>query len=172
VRDGTGVVFRSALENFVYESQATNGASSILTNKSLNATNTISAIRTFATNASNGFLVSVGDLSRVPAFWSTNTNSSALVPGIRMSSASDSGNEEFLRRTANLFTTQSLAYSIFVVAQAGEIQRQGTTDRFVPISTEITENVVQLEPIYPPSPPEKPDQPSEWKLLKPKSINY
>jgi len=172
VRDGTGVVFRSALENFVYESQATNGASSILTNKSLNATNTISAIRTFATNASNGFLVSVGDLSRVPAFWSTNTNSSALVPGIRMSSASDSGKEEFLRRTANLFTTQSLAYSIFVVAQAGEIQRQGTTDRFVPISTEITENVVQLEPIYPPSPPEKPVQPSEWKLLKPKSINY
>jgi hypothetical protein len=89
-----------------------------------------------------------------------------------MHRASDSGKEEFLRRTANLFTTQSLAYSIFVVAQAGEIQRQGTTDRFVPNSTLATENVVQLEPIYPPSPPETPVQPTEWRVLKPRSITY
>ena len=170
VRDRTGVVMRAALGNYTYESQATNGASTLLAGKALNETNTFTAIQSFATNASNGFLVSVGDLSRVPAFWNTNNDTSAIVPGTRMSSASDSGKEEFLRRTANLLTTQSLAYSVFVVAQAGSIQSQGGTDRFVPISSITTESVIQLDPTYPSSPPETPPVPSAWKILKPRTI--
>lgn len=170
VRDGGEVVMRAALSDFVYETEATNGASSLLGGQLLNMTNAVTAIRDFATNTSNGFLVSVGDLSRVPAFWSTNRGSDALVPGARMSSASDSGKEEFFRRTANLFTTQSLSYSVYVVAQAGSIQSQGGVDRFVPVSTVTTENVIQLEPIYPNVPPEMPAAPVSWSILKPKTI--
>lgn len=175
VRDRSGAVMRAALGNFTFESEATNGASTLLAGRALNETNSFAAIQSFATNSSNGFLVSVGDMSRIPAFWSTNTNASALVPGVRMSSASDSGKEEFLRRTANLLTTQSLAYSVFVVAQAGSIEAQTVGDKFVPIATVITEHVVQLDPIYPtspPSPPETPVEPAEWKVLKPRSITY
>ena len=87
-----------------------------------------------------------------------------------MSSASDSGKEEFFRRTANLFTTQSLSYSVYVVAQAGSIQSQGGVDRFVPVSTVTTENVIQLEPIYPNVPPEMPAAPVSWSILNPKTI--
>ena len=89
-----------------------------------------------------------------------------------MSAASDSGKEEFLRRTANLLTTQSLAYSVFIVGQVGEIQTKSGADTFVPTSTTITENVIQLEPVYPSTPNETPVAPSEWKTLNPKSITY
>ncbi len=171
-RDGMGIVMQAALADFSYETEATNGASSLLAGQSLNATNTISALRDFATNTANGFLVSTGDLSRVPAFWSTNNGATALVPGTRMSSASDAGKEEFFRRTANLLATQSLAYSVFVVAQAGSIQNQGGTDRFVPISSIKTESVIQLDPIYPYSPPETPPAPSGWNILKPRTISH
>ena len=172
VRDGLGVVLQSALTNFVYETNATNGASSLLGNQTLNATSTISAIRDFATNSTNGFIVSVGDLSRIPAFWGNGTSSGNIVPGKVMSAASDAGKEEFLRRTANLLTTQSLAYSVYIVGQTGEIQTKNGADAFVPISTTITENVIQLEPLYPSTLNEQPVVPIEWKTLKPKSISY
>jgi Tfp pilus assembly protein PilX len=172
VRDGVGVVLQSALTNFVYETNATNGASSLLGNQTLNATNAISAIRDFTTNSTNGFIVSVGDLSRIPAFWGNGNSSTNIVPGKVMSAASDTGKEEFLRRTANLLTTQSLAYSVYIVGQTGEIQTKSGADAFVPISTTITENVIQLEPVYPSTPNEQPVVPIEWKTLKPKSISY
>ena len=60
---------QAALTNFVYENQATNGASSLLGNQTLNPTNTVAAIRNFATNSTNGFIISVGDLSSIPGFW-------------------------------------------------------------------------------------------------------
>jgi hypothetical protein len=172
VRDGLGVVLQSALTQFVYESKATNGASSLLGNQTLNPTNTVAAIRDFATNSTNGFIVSVGDLSRISAFWGTNNSITNIVPGIRMSAASDAGKEEFLRRTANLLTTQSLAYSVYIVGQTGEIQSENGADTFVPAATAITENVIQLEPVYPSTDNEEPVAPSEWKTLNPKSISY
>jgi Tfp pilus assembly protein PilX len=172
VRDGFGIVMRAALTNFVYEGQATNGASSLLGNQTLNPTNTVAAIRDFATNSTNGFLVSVGDLSRIPAFWGNGASSTNIVPGVPMSAASDAGKEEFLRRTANLLTTQSLAYTVYIVGQTGEIISKGGADVFSPSSTTSTETVIQLEPIYPATSGETPVAPTGWKTLKPRSISY
>ena len=172
VRDGLGVVLRTALTNFIYENQATNGASSLLGNQTLNPTNTVAAIRNFATNSTHGFLVSVGDLSRIPAFWGNGTSATNIVPGVPMSASSDAGKEEFLRRTANLLTTQSLAYSVYIVGQTGEIFTKSGTDTFVPASTSITENVIQLEPIYPTTSGESPVAPVEWKTLIPSTLSY
>lgn len=172
VRDGLGIVLQSALTNFVYEIQSTNGASSLLGNRTLNPTNTVAAIRRFATNSANGFLLSVGDLSRIPAFWGNANAVTNIVPNMRMSDASDAGKEEFLRRTANLLTTQSLAYSVYIIGQTGEIQTKSGTETFVPNATTITENVIQLEPIYPSTTSQTPVAPSNWKTLNPKSISY
>jgi Tfp pilus assembly protein PilX len=172
VRDGLGVVLQSALSQFVYEGNPTNGASSLLGNQTLNPTNTVAAIRDFATNSTNGFIVSVGDLSRIAAFWGNATSSTNIVPSVAMSAASDAGKEEFLRRTANLLTTQSLAYSVYIVGQTGEIQTKSGADTFVPTATAITENVIQLEPVYPSTINEEPIAPSEWRTLNPKSISY
>jgi type II secretory pathway pseudopilin PulG len=176
IRDGSGVVMQAALADFYFESNSTNGAASHLSgNKTLTTTNTIRLIREFATNNSNtnGFLVSIGDLSRVPAFWSTNNDpTNTIVPGVRMSDVSDSGKEEFFRRTASLLTTQSLAYTIYVVGQAGEIVTRGGSDIFMPASTVISESVVQMEPIYPSAQPWEAAVPSSWNLHIPKSIKY
>jgi len=172
VRDGFGTVMRSALTNFVYESEATNGASSLLGSQTLNPTNTIAAVRSFATNSANGFLISVGDLSRIPAFWGNGTSSTNIVPTVAMSAASDAGKEEFLRRTANLLTTQSLAYTVYIVGQTGEILTKSGTDTFVPASTSTTETVIQLEPVYPATSGETPVAPTEWKTLKPRALSY
>jgi Tfp pilus assembly protein PilX len=172
VRDGVGIVMRSALTGFLYEGNATNGASTLLGNSTLNPTNTVAAIRDFATNSTNGFIVSVGDLSRVPAFWSSNNSTANIVPGTVMSAASDAGKEEFLRRTANLLTTQSLAYSVYIIGQTGEIQTKSGTDTFVPASTTTTETVIQLEPVYPATSGETPVAPTGWKTLKPRSLSY
>jgi Tfp pilus assembly protein PilX len=172
VRDGLGVVLQSALRQFVYEGNPTNGASSLLGNQTLHPSNTVTAIRDFATNSTNGFIISVGDLSRIPAFWETNNSTTNIVLGTRMSAVSDAGKEEFLRRTANLLTTQSLAYSVYIVGQTGEIQTKSGADTFVPTSTAITENVIQLEPVYPSTINEEPIAPSEWRTLNPKSISY
>ena len=89
VRDPSGLAFRSVLDRFVFESAATNQASSALSGVALNATNTISSLRSFATNSSNGFFVSAGDLSRAPLFWVA-TNALA---GISMQGVSDAGRE-------------------------------------------------------------------------------
>jgi hypothetical protein len=172
VRDGFGTVMQAALTNFVYEGQATNGASSLLGNQTLNATNTVAAIRDFATNSTNGFIVSVGDLSRIPAFWGNATSSTNIVPSVAMSAASDAGKEEFLRRTANLLTTQSLAFTVYIVGQTGEILTKSGTDTFVPASTSTTETVIQLEPVYPATSGETPVAPTEWKTLKPRTLSY
>jgi len=172
VRDGTGVVLQSALTHFLFEGNAANGASLLLANQSLDPTNTMMAIREFATNSTNGFLVCVGDISRIPAFWSTNDSINHIVPGKVLSDASDSGKEEFLRRTANLLTTQSLAYTVYIVGQAGEIVVKNGADTFIPAATTLTENVIQLEPVYPPASQETPVAPTGWKTLHPKSLSY
>lgn len=172
VRDGFGTVMRAALTNFVYEGQTTNGASTLLGNQTLNSTNTVAAIRNFATNSTNGFLVSVGDLSRISAFWGNATTATNIVPSVAMSAASDAGKEEFLRRTANLLTTQSLAFTVYIVGQTGEILTKNGTDTFVPYSTTTTETVIQLEPVYPTTSGETPVTPAGWKTLKPRSLSY
>jgi hypothetical protein len=172
VRDGFGTVMRAALTNFTYEGQATNGASTLLSNQTLNPTNTVVAIRNFATNSTNGFLVSIGDLSRIPAFWGNGTSPTNIVPTVAMSAASDAGKEEFLRRTANLLTTQSLAFTVYIVGQTGEILTKSGADTFVPASTTTTETVIQLEPVYPATSDETPVAPTEWKTLKPRTLSY
>ena len=172
VRDGSGIVLRSALTNFIFEGNPSKRASLLLGNQTLNTTNTIAAIRDFAADSSNGFLLSVGDLSRITAFWSTQNSTNNIVPGKVPSAASDSGKEEFLRRTANLLTTQSLAYTVYIVGQAGEFITKNGADTFAPTATTTTENVIQLEPVYPSSPDETAIAPVGWKTLRPKSLSY
>ncbi|MCX6972138.1 MAG: hypothetical protein NTV93_18580 [Verrucomicrobia bacterium] len=176
IRDGSGVVMQSAFANFSFETNSANGAASHFAgNQTLASTNAIRLIREFATNNTNGngFLVSIGDLSRVSAFWSTNNDpTNTIVSGVRMSDVSDSGKEEVFRRTANLLTTQSLSYTIYVVGQAGEIVTRGGTDVFIPASTVVSESVVQMEPIYPPAQPWEAVAPTGWNLHIPKFIKY
>jgi|GEM_PF-76649 len=60
-------------------------------------------------------IMSPGELSRLRIF-SEGTN---LVDGVEMKTVEDKGREEWFRRNANLFTTQSLSYSIHVIGQSG-----------------------------------------------------
>ncbi len=170
VRDPSALAFRSVLDGFVFETSPTNQASSALSGTSLNATNAMASLRTFATNSTNGFLVSVGDLSRAPLFW-TSTNALA---GVSMQAVSDAGREEFMRRSANLLSTQSLAFSIYVRAEAGTfVKGISGTDRFRVAATASSETVVQLRPMYAPTTdPTIPLAPTNWSIVKPRSINY
>lgn len=170
VRDPSGIAFRSLLDAFVFESAASNRASSMLSGAHLNAVNTLSSLQSFATNPANGFFVSVGDLSRAPLFF-TSTNALA---GVSMSGVSDAGREEFMRRSANLLTTQSLAFTIFIRAQAGNFERSAKgTDRFRVKASNAREMVVQLRPVYAPGDdPLVPAKPVGWTILRPRTINY
>ena len=176
IRDTNAIAFRSAIENFTFTTQPTNQASAALSGRTINATATLGELRSFFTNkAANGFLTSVGDLSLAPIFWSTNQQ----LAGISMrpgDGVSDAGREEFTRSTANLLTTQSLAYTIFIKAQSGRFIRQGSTDRFEPTATVLREVVVQLQPEYPPAPagqpPYTPVAPSRWKTLFPYTMSH
>ncbi|MFM8715753.1 MAG: hypothetical protein ACKOF3_03070, partial [Spartobacteria bacterium] len=106
------------------------------------------------------------------AFWGNGTSATNIVPSVTMSAASDAGKEEFLRRTANLLTTQSLAFTVYIVGQTGEILTKSGTDTFVPASTTTTETVVQIEPVYPPTSSETPVAPTGWKTLQPRTFSY
>ena len=176
IRDTNAIAFRSAIQNFTFTTQSTNQASAVLSGRTLNATATLGELRNFFTNkAANGFMTSVGDLSLAPVFWSTNQQ----LAGISMrpgDGVSDAGREEFMRSTANLLTTQSLAYTIFIKAQSGRFIRQGSTDRFEPTATVLREVVVQLQPEYPPAPagqpPYTPVAPLRWKTLFPYTMSH
>jgi hypothetical protein len=176
IRDTNAIAFRSAIQNFTFTTQSTNQASAVLSGRTLNATATLGELRNFFTNkAANGFMTSVGDLSLAPVFWSTNQQlaGTSMRPG---DGVSDAGREEFMRSTANLLTTQSLAYTIFIKAQSGRFIRQGSTDRFEPTATVLREVVVQLQPEYPPAPagqpPYTPVAPSRWKTLFPYTMSH
>jgi len=170
VRDSTGMAFRSVLDRYTFESASTNQASAILSGLALNATNTISALQSFATNTSNGFLVSVGDLSRSPVFSTTNT----ALAGVSMLGVSDAGREEFLRRSSDLLSTQSLAFTVFLRAEAGGFVRDlSGVDRFRMKAAATREIVVQLRPEYAPaSDPTVPATPTSWSVITPKSLTY
>jgi len=170
VRDPTGIVFRTLLDGFAFETADTNQASSALKSRSVSSAGTVAELRSFATNSTTGFLVSVGDISRAPLFWGTN---SALA-GVSMQSVSDAGREEFMRRSANLMNTQSLSFTIFVRAQAGGFQRNSSgEDKFKPSATVVRETVVQFIPTYPvSSDPTVPVAPSTWSVAIPRSISY
>jgi hypothetical protein len=176
IRDTNAIAFRSAIQNFTFTTQSTNQASAVLSGRTLNATATLGELRNFFTNkAANGFMTSVGDLSLAPVFWSTNQQlaGTSMRPG---DGVSDAGREEFMRSTANLLTTQSLAYTIFIKAQAGRFIRQGGTDRFEPNATVLREVVVQLQPEYPPPPTGQPAYtplaPSGWQIVLPYTMSH
>jgi hypothetical protein len=170
VRDSAGLAFRSVLDQFVFAAAATNQASQALAGRSVNATNTLSSLQSFVTNPANGFLVSVGDLSRSPLF-STSTNALA---GTSMLGVSDAGREEFLRRAANLLTTHSLAFTVFIRAQAGKFERSPDgTERFRVQASTAREMIVQLQPVYPAAAnPLVPTAPDSWRILRPRTRNY
>jgi len=91
-----------------------------------------------------------------------------------MSGVSDAGREEFLRRSANLLTTQSLAFTIFVRAQAGSFESGASgTDRFSVRAGASREMTVQIQPVYPPGgDPLVPVAPTGWNILRLHTINY
>jgi hypothetical protein len=136
----------------------------------VNATNSISSLRSFATNPANGFLVSAGDLSRAPLFWGA-TNALA---GISMQTVSDAGKEEFMRRSANLLSTQSLAFTVFIRAESGSFVRDlSGRETFRVKGATTRETVVQLQPMYPPvADPAVPAAPTNWSVIKPRSLSY
>lgn len=176
IRDTNAVAFRAAVGNFTFSSAATNQASETLSGRLLNANATVAELRNFFTNKiANGFITSVGDLSHSPIFWSTNQQLAgvSMRPG---DGVSDAGREEFLRNTANLLTTQSLAYTIFIKAQTGRFVQQGGTERFEPSSSVAREVVVQLQPEYPTPPDGEPSYtpvaPSGWRTLIPYKMNH
>jgi len=169
-RDPMGLAFRAALDQFTFEAAATNRASSALSGLTFNVTNTLTALQSFATNSSNGYLVSVADLARSPLFWTTNSS----LAGVPMLGVSDAGREEFMRRSSNLLSTQSLAFSIFVRAEVGDFVRDSSSnDRFRVKAATTRETVVQLRPTYgPTSDPTIPEPPANWEIVKPRTITY
>ena len=170
VRDPSGFVFRAALDRFKFESAVTNRASSALSGIALDVSRAVSSLQSFATNASNGYLVSIGDLSRAPDFSSTNTS----LAGVSLAGVSDAGREEFMRRSANLLSTQSLAFTVFVRAEAGGFIRGASGEyRFQAKASSVRETVVQLLPTYDPSTdPAIPVSPTGWTIAKPRAITY
>lgn len=170
VRDSTGMVFRSVLDGFVFESDVANQASAALAGLPLNADATVAALRQFVSDRANGTMVSVGDLSRAPLFHSAATD----LAGVSMLGVSDAGREEFLRRSANLLATQSLAFSVFIRAEAGSFERgPDGADRFRVRARTSREMVIQLQPVYPPGgDPLVPAAPVKWNLLRPRTITY
>lgn len=170
VRDPAGLVFRSVLDGFTFESASTNQASSALAGRPLNADDTLAAVRAFVSEPTNGALVTVGDLSRLPILHSA----AETLAGVPMLGVSDAGREEFFRRSANLLTTQSLAFTVFIRAEVGRFERSaGGADRFRAQAGTWREMVLQLQPVYPPGgDPLSPAMPTKWNLLRPRTITY
>jgi hypothetical protein len=170
VRDPAGIAFQAALDAFRFSSSPTNQASAALSGLDLNATNTVAALGSFAANPTNGFIVSPGDLSRSRVF-SGATNALAGVP---MLGVSDAGREEFFRRSAGLLTTHSLAFTVYIRAQAGSFVRGASgADRFVVKANTEREMTVQLRPVYDPADdPLVPTRPVTWNVLYPRTLNH
>lgn len=166
MRDG-GFVFKSLADGFLFEANSINAASVALAGKTINTNAFLSNLLTTATNAS-GF-VSLGDISLASAFHA-GTN---LVSDVNMTNTtrpvSDSGKEEFFRRSANLLTTQSLAFTVFSIGQSGRF----VGDKFEVSSTAVKEMLVRLVPTYPP-PASDFDRvaPERWDIMKLKEMNY
>ena len=94
-------------------------------------------------NVTNGRpFIGVGSLSDLPIF-----NTGTTLAGVNMAATnvSDAGKEEFFRRTANLMTTESLAFTILSKAQTGSFRG----NKFYPSSTVTRETTVQFLPTYP-----------------------
>ncbi len=83
-----------------------------------------------------------GELSRLPVFHE-GTN---LVSSVNSRSLHDSAREEFLRRSLNLMHSQSMAFTIHVVAQSG---RFTVADRFQAEATARRSRVVEFIAEYP-----------------------
>ena len=82
---------------------------------------------------------------------------------------SDAGREEFFRRTADLLTTHSLAFTIYSVGQSGRF----VGNEFQPTSTAINEVVVQIVPEYPePADDFERVEPSGWRILRVRQMSH
>jgi len=164
VRDD-GVVFRALLDGFTFESDVQENASSALAGQTINAEGFLPAMVQNA--AAGGGFMTVGDISRAGLFHA-GTN---MVAGVDMASAavSDAGREEFFRRTADLLTTHSLAFTIYSIGQSGRFNG----NEFQPASTAIKEVVVQLVPEYPePTDDFERVAPSEWRILRVRQMSH
>jgi hypothetical protein len=164
VRDD-GMVFRALLDGFTFESNAQENASSALAGRTINAATFLPAM---VQNAlAGGGLMTVGDISTASLFHA-GTN---LVAGVNMASAavSDAGREEFFRRTADLLTTHSLAFTIYSVGQSGRF----VGNEFQPTSTAIKEVIAQLAPEYPePADDFERVAPSGWRSLRVRQMSH
>lgn len=163
VRDD-GFVFRSLLDGFTFESNSQENASPALAGRTINPETFLPAMVQTAT-AGGGFMAA-GDISRA-ALFHAGTN----LAGVNMAGAavSDAGREEFFRRTADLLTTHSLAFTIYSVGQTGRFQG----NEFQPTSTAIEEVVVQLIPDFPvPTDDFERVAPSRWQILRVRQMSH
>jgi len=164
VRDD-GVVFRALLDGFTFESNAQENASSALAGRTINAATFLPAMVQNA--VAGGGLLTVGDISRAGLFHA----GTDLVAGVNMAGAavSDAGREEFFRRTADLLTAHSLAFTIYSIGQSGRF----AGNEFQPTSTAIKEVVVQLAPEYPePADDFERVEPSGWRILRVRQMSH
>jgi len=163
VRD-EGFVFRGLIDGFKFETSAQENASSALSDKTINPDTFLPA--TAESAASGGGLLSVGDLSRVGVF-----HSGTELSGVDMAGAtvSDSGREEFFRRSADLLATHSLAFTIYSIGQAGRFKE----NEFQPTASSISEVLVQIVPEYP-NPADDFDRvsPTKWTISRIKQMKH
>lgn len=138
-RGSNNLAVRALLEGFSFSTDTT-VASSALSGQPLIATNVMTSMNANVTNGRP--FIGVGSLSDLPIF-----NTGTTLAGVNMAATnvSDAGKEEFFRRTANLMTTESLAFTILSKAQTGSFRG----NKFYPSSTVTRETTVQFLPTYP-----------------------
>lgn len=171
VRDRTGLVFQSLTNGFRFNEQPSVGApdaaskllempSSALSNREINASGVVEGIRGLLT--SGNVITNIGEIGRANVFH-TGSN---LSPSINTATVSDAGREEFFRRSSELLSVQSLAFTIHIVAQAGRIQEN---NRFQASSTSTREFTLQISPEFEEDPTNLRPEPSSWSVI-PKRI--
>lgn len=153
-RDGNGFVLSALMDGFNFYSDMEDIPSAAIGGNEINSTNVAESILEVISGGDT--LVSLGDISRAPIF-RTGVN---LSPGATATNVSSAGKEEFFRRSANLLTTQSLAFTVFVVGQAGTF----FGDSFRPSATSLREATFQVLPSYP-------DPENEFDRVEPESWN-
>ncbi|MFV0337881.1 MAG: hypothetical protein ACK5LK_06515, partial [Chthoniobacterales bacterium] len=120
--------------------------------------------------SSNRPFVGVGDVSRLAVFaTSATTNSIAENQDMSDYTVSDSDREEVYRRTVGLLSTQSLAYTVYVIGQSGKFAKDKSGNDFFQVTSTVKRaTVIQAIPNY--SSTTYPAKPDSWTIKKPWSM--
>lgn len=108
-------------------------------------------------------ILSVGELSRLDIFSVKSIDEDdRLADNLDgMFGASDSGREEFIRRSANLLTVNPLSFTVYLIGQSGSFTNSATPT-FRVVSTQKIRAIVSYLPNYPASNPGDLVKPVNW----------